>query len=112
MAGRAPFKLRVLRPNGRAERLRIDFRDLVLHQFQRRSSPCLRIFFQKVEGVAAGAEAVHQEEAKRHFVMLAKVQHLSNYEVEKSESLLDRQQGFGSFESHAGAQATVQLQND
>src|ERR1700704_1651411 len=107
MSRGAPFQLRISRPGGRQQSLRIDFWSLALQKLQRGRITQLRIKGKGVLGCGARVEAIHEIESKLGRMLGTRLQKLANDYIQKSESWTNGQQALRSFQSHAGSQAAV-----
>src|SRR5437867_2262454 len=107
----APFQLTIIGPDHRPQTLRIDFRHLPLHQFERFPFAKLRITFQQSQRILARAEAVHEKKPERNSMLPPQKQNLPGNQVEESPIVFYREQRFGAFESHARAQPTIEFYN-
>lgn len=63
-------------------------------------------------GVGVGGEAVHQQEGQGRAGAAAQKFHLADDDVQKAEAVFGDHQGFGLVESHAGAEAAVEADDD
>lgn len=63
-------------------------------------------------GVIGGGEAVHEQQGEGGVVFAAEVEDLAADEVEEGEAVFDGEEGLGAVESHAGAEATVEFDEE
>ncbi|MGC3992294.1 MAG: hypothetical protein QM796_21870 [Chthoniobacteraceae bacterium] len=71
----------------------------------------LRILGEGGEGVVAGAEAVHEQEAQVGAGRFAEVQHLFDNEIEEAHPVANGEERLGALQAHAGAEAAVELEH-
>jgi hypothetical protein len=84
---------------------------LVLHKFKVSAGAQVRILGQVAERILGCREAVHQHECKVGLVLRAHRANLLGDQVEEGVVAFDGQQRLGLVESHAGAEAAVELEH-
>ena len=110
VARRAPLQRRVLRPLDRAEVVGAQLGFHVLQEVERQPvDGQARVAPEDLERLLAGAEGVHQHQRRLHPVPTAQRQHLAGDDVEEAEPVAHRQGRLRPADSHARAEATVEL---
>src|SRR5207249_234094 len=109
MTRRTPFQLRVWRPLDRRKGIDGDFRDLVLEQLQRTRVAEFRVTSQRMSGVLARAEAVHQKQADARAKTLSQVQELVDNDVQESQIISYPEQALRFLEAHARAEPAIEF---
>ncbi len=103
VAGRTPFQFRVVGPERGAEVVGIYFGLLMLAKAERQIALQFGIAAQHGQRLLVGGKAVHQDQRR------ADLDGLAGDDVQKGQPLLDHEERLRPGEAHAGAQATVEL---
>mmetsp|Transcript_11641 Transcript_11641/g.31335 ORF Transcript_11641/g.31335 Transcript_11641/m.31335 type:complete len:782 (-) Transcript_11641:241-2586(-) len=109
---RAPLVAGLLLPSGRAEIAGSHLGCLVLHELKVGALAELLVRGERLERVCGRGERVHKHELNLGLELLVHGPHLLGDQVQETVALRDGQERLRLVETHASAEASIQLQND